>query len=286
MAWAKRLDAVLHIVHIIDTSFHWQEQPYEPEESRGAGHTIQDEVEAELDRLVAFARDADVKAERHWRAGATGEQVLHLVDVLGSELVVMSTRALDKPRLTVQGSVYLEVVRDADVPVLGVKTPEHEFVKSDTLTLDLGRVLCPCDLSTFSRGAIPYAVQLCRAFDAELVLAHLSTKYEDYYKKPEANLETDEAPESIEEALQSYASACPELRSRIVHVEGRALTDLAALCERENAGLVVIATHGRKPLVRSIMGSVTERLVVDAPCPLLTLRPDEIAKRFGAPATY
>lgn len=77
------------------------------------------------------------------------------------------------------GSKYLKTIHDADVPMLAIKHPEHEFVLLDKLTLRLNRALCPCDL-TFSHQAVFVAADACRHFNAELFLVHIVHSYKKY----------------------------------------------------------------------------------------------------------
>lgn len=52
-----------------------------------------------------------------------------------------------------------------------------------------------------------------------------------------------------------------DIGSRIVMMKRKAQRDLAKVCEQEKADLIVMATHGPKPLMRNIVGSVTERFI-------------------------
>lgn len=281
VAFAKNLGAKVHVLHVVDTSFRWEEQPYEAALQRRPGYTTQDEVEARVEEIAQEARDAGVNAERHWRQGDIGDEILRLIDEFDIGLVIMSTHARDKPELNVVGSKYLKTIHDADVPVLAIKHPEHEFVIEPESSLSVKRVLCPCDLGAYSHQAVPIAADICRHFGAELVLVHVAHTYEEYMAleglggEPAARVDTFET-------LAHLTDAYGDVSSRIVAVKGKPEHDLAKVCKTENADLVVMATHGRKPLIRSIVGSVTERLIIDVPCPIMTIRPDLLAQRFAS----
>ena len=60
---------------------------------------------------------------------------------------------------------------------------------------------------------------------------------------------------------------------------GDAGTEILLVARRLRANLIVMATHGRKGVRRLILGSVAERVVREAPCPVLTVRPQEAPSR-------
>jgi nucleotide-binding universal stress UspA family protein len=51
LAFAKNLNATIHTLHVIDTGFRWENQPYETDRQRRDGYSIEDEVENNIDRL-------------------------------------------------------------------------------------------------------------------------------------------------------------------------------------------------------------------------------------------
>jgi nucleotide-binding universal stress UspA family protein len=279
-ALAKELGATVHVLHVIDTSAHWEDQPYETELQRRPGRSAQDEVESQVDEIARAIEVAGTKVERHWREGDVRVETLRLIDNLKIDLVVMATHARLKLDVTVLGSKYLEIIRDADVPVLAIKYREREFVVEPEETLAIKRVLCPCDLTAFSQQAVPIAADICRHFKAELVFAHLVRSEEEMlafhgFTEPPASMVPYET-------LEHLAKAYGDIPTRIVGVKGKPQKDLAEVCRFEDVDLVVMATHGRKTLARNIVGSVAERLVVDVQCPIMTIRPELIAKRFPA----
>jgi nucleotide-binding universal stress UspA family protein len=59
-------------------------------------------------------------------------------------------------------------------------------------------------------------------------------------------------------------------------VEGKPAEEIVKLANKENANLIVIATHGYSGFNRFVFGSVTERVVRTARCPVLTVRPESV----------
>jgi nucleotide-binding universal stress UspA family protein len=144
------------------------------------------------------------------------------------------------------------------------------------MTLSLRRILVPTDLSDFSLQALPVAVELATRFDADLLLVHVIEPplwatdvggipvsvpaYEGEHKK------------RAEQKLQQVARSLAPARARVLLREGHPLTQIVTTAGDERADLIVVSTHGRSGLAHALLGSVAERIVRHAPCPVLTVR--------------
>ncbi len=143
-------------------------------------------------------------------------------------------------------------------------------------------ILVPTDFSAASKQALRYACGLADAFGASLHLLHATENpfvrggYMEFYAPPPdlfAQLERD-ALKLLETSLTD------EERERynvvlVCRTGAPAEEILDYLAEQKNIDLVVMGTHGRRAIARLLMGSVAERVVRAAPCPVLTIRPDE-----------
>jgi nucleotide-binding universal stress UspA family protein len=150
------------------------------------------------------------------------------------------------------------------------------------------KILVPMDFSDASRQSLRYACTLADALDASLHIIHVS--HDPYV--PGGFLEVYVPPPDFAEqvnretARELEALLTAEERNRyravLVHRIGPAAYEiLDYLREQGDVDLVVMATHGRGGVARLMMGSVTDKIVRAAPCPVLTLRaagqPDEHA---------
>ena len=141
-------------------------------------------------------------------------------------------------------------------------------------------ILVPTDFSPASTQALRYACGLADAFGASLHLLHAMENpfvpggYMEFYAAPPdlpAQLERDAV-----KALESSLTDEERERYNVVLVSrtgAPAQQILDYLAEDKNIDLVVMGTHGRGALARLMMGSVAERVVRAAPCPVLTIRP-------------
>ena len=128
------------------------------------------------------------------------------------------------------------------------------------------RILVATDFSLCSLTALEYAEELARRFDAELLLLHAD-------ELPLAGSEMAGATHAVAE--RELARTIQQLRDD--HLEARSLLRRGApavvileAAENEPASLIVMGIHGRRGAAHP-MGSVAERVVRGAPCPVLTV---------------
>lgn len=138
------------------------------------------------------------------------------------------------------------------------------------------RICCAVDFSEPSRMALEEAVALAQSSGAELHLIHVHTRPSpSAVDLLSAGFESVEADEAAEELLASWADLAARTLDRPVRSTlemGSAPTRIAEYARREGIDLLVLATHGRTGLQRVVMGSVAERVVRLAPCPVLVVR--------------
>jgi len=152
--------------------------------------------------------------------------------------------------------------------------------------MTIKRILVPVDFSPNSLQAVDHAVALANPLRAEIVLLFVVEL--KYYVMPD--LAGPVAADLLEQQRRSGRAlvarlvrryAKPGLKIRAVLEVGTAHVAILDTAKRLKADLIVMATHGRSGLSRMLMGSVAERVVRLASCPVLTLRPTT-GRRAGA----
>lgn len=145
--------------------------------------------------------------------------------------------------------------------------------------MDVQKILAPTDFSPHSQRALQYACGLAKRLDSRLHMLHVLS--EVVAAGPDAILMPAPPPEFYNEsenaALRKLAESIQpnwETPSSVVHAVqwGGAVEAVVEYAEEHEIDLIVIATHGRTGLSRVLMGSVAERIVREAPCPVLTVR--------------
>jgi universal stress protein A len=138
--------------------------------------------------------------------------------------------------------------------------------------MDIHHILAPTDFSAPASQAVTAAFDLAQTFGAKLSLLHVM-------EVPVYAIEVALPLEALErDARRELALLLPEAEA--AHVEVTRLVDMGVPYQRivetataESVDLIVIATHGRTGLSHLVLGSVAERVVRLAPCPVLTFRP-------------
>lgn len=139
--------------------------------------------------------------------------------------------------------------------------------------LKLKRLLVPYDFSEHSRKALDTALALARHFGSEIILANV-LEYEGFGVDSVAfPLEAwwADREETTTEALKKLALDTG-LKVTPIVCSGRAWDEVVRIAQEMKVDLIVIATHGRTGLRHFLIGSVAERIVQHAPCPVLTIR--------------
>jgi nucleotide-binding universal stress UspA family protein len=147
--------------------------------------------------------------------------------------------------------------------------------------LPLKRIVCPTDFSNPSLEGLRNALELVDKFNAELIVVYVIEPpgwSGLAYSPPVSNL-MDITKALKEEAVKNLNKLQSEMipkhtRFRLLAVEGKPAEEIVKLANEESAGLIVIATHGYSGFHRFVFGSVTERVVRTAKCPVLTVRPE------------
>jgi nucleotide-binding universal stress UspA family protein len=143
----------------------------------------------------------------------------------------------------------------------------------------LERIVHPSDFSGASAAAFAQALALARGSDAELVIVHVFTPpvptLIDGNVPPNAYIQIAEsarrwARRQLERLVAKAERAGVRARGRLL--EGIAHERIARAAPSKRTDLIVMGTHGRTGLARLVLGSVAERVISIARCPVLTVR--------------
>jgi nucleotide-binding universal stress UspA family protein len=138
----------------------------------------------------------------------------------------------------------------------------------------LRKILVPTDFSDGAAEALRVAVDLARRLDGEITLLHV-------YQMP-VYPELAVSAEAVRDFLTTVQDALARAKDAVNHmdgpsigiaqVEGQPAAGIVAFAQEGKFDLVVIGTHGRTGLSRLLIGSVAERVVRTAGCPVLSVR--------------
>ncbi|ADO72218.1 universal stress protein [Stigmatella aurantiaca] len=149
------------------------------------------------------------------------------------------------------------------------------------------RILVPVDLSEEALGLVQYALQFAHAFRAPIDLIHVWEPPQ--YVAPDLLVASPGwdsqsiekvAVDAAHKRLRALADQVRDAPSPLQHrvVVGEAASSILRTAEEGKHDLIVIGTHGRRGLPRLLMGSVAQKVVARAHCPVLTVHLYEHSK--------
>jgi universal stress protein A len=145
--------------------------------------------------------------------------------------------------------------------------------------MEIHQILAPTDFSELSKQAVARAYELAQTFGAKLVLLHVvelpAYPVEVFLPSAEGTTLLDDLER---QARLDLAQLLPQAQNAKVEIAcqtvvGTPYLKILEVAAAERVDLIVIATHGRTGLSHLVVGSVAERVVRMAPCPVLTIRP-------------
>jgi len=161
-----------------------------------------------------------------------------------------------------------------------VRKPAARAVRAPT-SFGLNRILVPIDFSAHSKDALRYAVPLARQFRASIHLVYVvePTVYPADLGFGQVVYPTfeEELVEKGREELQSLLrdEIGTSAGSSAVVRTGKPHQEILLEAEERRADLIIMATHGHTGVEHMLFGSTAERIVRNAKCPVLTIRPTE-----------
>ena len=146
------------------------------------------------------------------------------------------------------------------------------------MTIKLQRICVPVDFSETSAAALLYAKALADAFGASLHIMHVLVAWvpnADFPASPEMYASFEEAARKQLDA-QLTAEEKAKYRATVELVMGTSeFVEVIRYAREKEIDLLVLGTHGRGAIAHMLMGSVAEKIVRKAPCPVLTVRHPE-----------
>jgi len=150
------------------------------------------------------------------------------------------------------------------------------------------RILVPVDFSAASRAAVFRAAELADALGATVELLHVLDLPKTHHMAAEFYVplpaEYREAVKRrVEEHLKDWL-ATASISSAVGHrlVDGKPSAEIVKYAQEHAIDLIVIGTHGRGAVSQLLLGSVADKVIRTAPCPVLTVRAEE-QKGQGGP---
>lgn len=221
-------------------------------------------------------------------AGDPAEVLLDEARRLGADIIVVGTHARSEVGRVIHGSVAEAVLARSRVPVLMVHAEGTKGHQPAAMTA--GPIVVPLDGSPVAEAALPWASQLASMLS---MTAHLIRVVRPFLIVPGDEIAgvdvtstvvaEDEDERAAKEYLESMADPLRRqgIRTTTEVVVGQPAFAIARVADEQQASTIVMATHGRSGLARTLLGSVAMRTLSHSHIPTLLVRPDEILRKLS-----
>jgi len=143
----------------------------------------------------------------------------------------------------------------------------------------INKILFPIDFTSHFESLLPWVSTFAGKFDATVYVLFVAQDLANFttFYVPHGNIQAFQQ-EAVESARKRMAAAVkesfqdfPKLETRVE--SGPAAAKILEMAKKEQIDLIIMGAHGRKGLDRAIFGSVADKVVQGAPCPVLTIHP-------------
>jgi len=144
---------------------------------------------------------------------------------------------------------------------------------------EIQRILCPTDFSPHSNEATAWAADLAGRYRASITLVHVYQPVSMILPEGFVLKSADDIAEllhsldrALAEARSELARTAPGVDIDSVLLQGAPFAEIVRHARESGCDLIVLGTHGRTGLRHALLGSVAEKVVRKAHCPVLTVR--------------
>lgn len=223
------------------------------------------------------AENPDVRFSTEVVRGSVVDWIIEKANTDAADLVVMGKKGHGLIGRALLGSNTLKVLRNSPVPVLSVKSEDAG------IEYDIKKILVPLDISDTVDSSLSYALGLAGRLGASVTAVYVfwidANVYElspdlvgelSAHSAKELRLRVDAVKERYHN--DNKGEPVTEVETHVLTGVSPALT-VTDFADENGFDLITVTTHGRKGLGRIILGSETEKIIREARCPVLALKP-------------
>jgi nucleotide-binding universal stress UspA family protein len=141
------------------------------------------------------------------------------------------------------------------------------------------KILFPIDFSESSEQYIPWVVTLAKTFEATVYLISVTPDMSSFatFYAPHASIKgfqkeiMEGAEKKMKEFIALHLKGLPKVETRLP--TGKADEKILEVAKQEKVDMIIMGSHGRTGLERTIFGSIAEKVIKNSPCPVLVIRP-------------
>jgi nucleotide-binding universal stress UspA family protein len=224
---------------------------------------LKNEGDSILADIQNIAKEEDVYLKFRLEEGSPVDSILDIAEENFFDLVVTGRRGKSRTEKSLIGTVTGRIIGHSVCDVLVV--PLDTTVKWETL-------LVPTDGSRYSEGSTGKAISVAKVYGAKLKVISIVDVTDEFQAQ---------APDAVEslvnQARQHVEAVCRKASERGVPAEsfvreGEAYKVITGMAEKQAADMIIMGSHGRTGVKRMFMGSVTEKVIGHAHCPVLVVK--------------
>jgi len=274
--FAQLGDGTIYLLHVVPTDeLHLLRKVYQPDKSGGADISTAERVAREQLEAIAQEHFSDTNYAILTQFNSNpAAGILEAQKEVGADLVVMSSHGRTGFAHLILGSVAERVVREAVCPVLTIRQGDEEVTTST-----FQHILVPVDIADRSATALICARQIAAQHGGTVYPLHVVPTEDIYLQRDVYRLQEGEgtnlvraekvAKERLAEVSQTYLEGVRY--EPVVHVSSDPARTFLEMEKEVGADLLVMATHGFTGLFHLLLGSLTEKMMREAGCPVLAL---------------
>jgi nucleotide-binding universal stress UspA family protein len=141
------------------------------------------------------------------------------------------------------------------------------------------KILFPIDFASHFETLVPWVATFADKFGATVCVLFVAQDLSNFttFYVPHGNIQSFQE-EALSSARKRMAAAVEEFFKKFPKLEtrvelGAPAAKILEVAKIEKVDLIIMGAHGRKGLDKAIFGSVADKVVRDAPCPVLTIHP-------------
>lgn len=209
------------------------------------------------------AREESTEVMTNVEQGEAYEKIVDVCEDESCDLIVMGRRGLRRLERMLMGSVTARVIGHSEKDV---------FVVPRNVKLTLENILLATDGSAHSEAALDRAFHFAKLCNSTITAVSVVDVYPEFYAEAPEVVEKMEkkAVEIIDHVREKAEKAGVKVETKVL--SGHAAEEIVGLADEIKAGVILMGSRGRSGIKKFIMGSVAERVIGLASCPVLVVK--------------
>jgi len=222
-----------------------------------------------LKRLGRVLEQKGIKTKTRVVRGIPYQEIIKAAQSQDVDLIAMGKRGLNLLGRMLLGSTTTKVLRESHVPILTVR---HAAKKPA-----VKRIVVPSSFSPADNIALEWAFEFAGTLGASVCLLHIIQAHKSWdtvkggFMGRLRRVATEKLDAMLETVSAQKRKGVPEFTR--VKAFSRPWSGIVSFLREEGIDIIVMGTHARKGVPRFFLGSVAERVIREAPCPVITVRP-------------